>query len=123
MKQDLTEAQLDLLRHMLGINTPWDRTPRTYRNYAAATPGDSRFIELERIGAVVRYVARGGKEYHWYKCTEAGRFAAIRSHRDIRYGKAKRRYRKFLSVSDCCPDLTFKEFLTHPDFKDLRENA
>ena len=120
---DLTNNQLYTLRHMLGINTPNDRVPRPYRNYAAVTPEDPEYIELKRLGAVERYVCQGSAEYHWYRCTEAGKLAAMRSHRKIRRTKSQRRYVKFLDVSDCYQDLTFREFLTHPYFKDARESA
>lgn len=120
---NLTKAQLHTLRHMLGINTPNDRVPRPYRNHAAVPPGDPEYIELERLGAVERYTCRGSAEYHWYQCTEAGKLAAMRSHRAIRRTKPQRRYVKYLDMSDCYQDLTFKEFLTHPYFKEARESA
>ena len=121
---NLTEKQLDILRHMLGINTPNDRIPKPYRNYACVNPGDSEFVELEKLGAIERYETWDkDTQYYWYKCTVAGRLAAMRSHRKIRKSKPKRRYSAYLNMIDCCPDLTFKEFLTHPHFKDVRNNA
>ena len=120
----LTEKQLDILRHMLGINTPNDRIPKPYRNYACVNPGEPEFVELAERGAIERYETWDkNTQYHWYKCTESGRLAALRSHRDIRKSKAKRKYSVYLDLTDCCPDLTFKEFLTHPDFKDARNRA
>jgi len=120
---DLNDAQLHTLRHMLGINTPRDREPRPYRNYAAVNPGDPEFVELERIGAVERYEPRGPSDYHYYRCTDAGKQAAMRSHRAIRMPKAKRVYARFLSVRELCPDLTFREYLTSEDFADARRDA
>lgn len=122
---DLTNEQLHTLRHMLGINDPYMRVTKPYRDYAAVNPGDPGFAELERIGAVRKYrvAQKGVTDYHWYTCTEEGRLAAIRSHRTIRKTKAQRVYNKFLHLSDCCPDLTFGEFLTGSDFRQSRDEA
>ena len=121
----LSKDQLYTLRHMLGINTPDDRIPRPYRNYAAVNPGDKEFAELERLGAVeMREPATPGRSlYDYFVCTEAGRLAAMRSHHTIRHSKSKRRYAKWLDISDCFPDLTFKDFLTREQFREARENA
>ena len=119
----LNEKHLDTLRHMLGINTPDDRIPKPCRNYAAVSPGDAEFVELERLGAVERYEARGGSEYDWFRCTEAGRLAAMRSHRDICKTAPQRRYAAYLDLSDAIPDLTFKDFLTLPEFAKTRSEA
>ena len=108
----LSEHQFDLLRHMLGINTPEAAAPAPYRNYAAVNPGDREYIELERLGAVERYRAASPREsYDYYRCTPAGQAAALASHRRIRHPKGKRVYLRFLSVRDALPDLTFREFL------------
>ncbi|MBW2342528.1 MAG: hypothetical protein JRF53_00685 [Deltaproteobacteria bacterium] len=120
---NLTEEQLYTLRHMLGINKPNDRIPRPYRNYAAVNPGDQKFAEMERLGAVERYEARAGSDYDYFQCTAAGKLAAIRSHRTIRKAKPQRRYSRFLDLCDAIPELTFKEFLTEPEFADIRESA
>jgi hypothetical protein len=120
---NLSEEQLHTLRHMLGVNTPYDREPRPYRNYAAVNPGDPKYVELERLGAVENCGKTTWSEYDYYRCTEAGKAAAIQSHRNIRYSKSKRRYWKFRDIMDCCPGLTFKEFLTNPEFKEVRRLA
>jgi hypothetical protein len=106
---------------MLGINTPGDRLPRPYRNYAAVTPGDPEFIELERVGAVEIYSRRG--EYDWYRCTDEGKIAAMRSHRGIRYSRPKRRYIRYLNVRESIPSLTFRDFLVDPQFARIRADA
>ncbi len=36
------DKQLHTMRHMLGINTPYDAEPEPYRNYAAVAPGGDR---------------------------------------------------------------------------------
>lgn len=115
---------LDMLRHMLGINTPEQRVPTPYRNYAAVNPGDPLFVELTALGMVERYrVAGGDFEYDYYRCTEAGRLAAMRSYRTIRLSKSKRVYARFLNISDAYGDLTFREFLTSPRFAEARRDA
>lgn len=120
----LTSKQLHTLCHMLGINTPYDRVPKPYRNHAAVNPGDPEFVELERLGAVKKFrTPKFGTEYDWYECTEEGKLTAIRLHRDIRKNRKQRTYHKFLEVLDCCPDLTFKEFLTSEEFRETRKNA
>lgn len=117
----LTDKQLDILRHMLGINTPHDKQPRPYRDYFCAGKGDEKLAELARLSAVTMY--RSDATYDWYTCTEAGRAEAMASHKSIRYSKARRMYSKFLDCRDCFPDLTFKQFLTHEQFSDSRLNA
>lgn len=112
---DLSAAQLSTLRHMLGINTPEVSKPWPYRNYYCASPGQPEMAELARVGAVELYATRGG--YEWFRCTDAGKAAAIASHRSIRYPEARRRYIRFLDVRECCPDLTFREFLTDPRYR------
>jgi hypothetical protein len=118
---NLNPYQLRTLRHMLGINTPEDARPKPYRNYYCANPQEAQMLELLRLGAIELYDTRGG--YEWYRCTDAGRAAAMASHKTIRYTRAKRRYLKFLEVSDCWPDLTFREFLTHPRYEATRRSA
>jgi hypothetical protein len=118
MSEPLNPYQLRTLRHMLGIDKPEMDQPVPYRNYYCANPGEPEMLELVRLGAIELYATQGG--YEWYRCTDAGRAAAIASHKTIRYSRAKRRYIKFLDVSDCMPDLTFREFLTSPRFKQSR---
>jgi hypothetical protein len=106
---------------MLGINDPSQRVPKPYRNYAAVEPGDSEFIELHRIGAVEPY--KLSKDYQYYRCTEAGKLAAIQSHKSIRYTKKRRVYLKYLHIADALPDLTFREFLVEDEFRQARFEA
>lgn len=118
----LTGQQLSTLRHMLGITDPAVLHPRSYRNYAAATPGDPEFLELERLGMVSR-IDRPTKpfsEYEWYRCTDMGISEAFRSHCRIRYPRSERRYVAFLRLREALPDLTFKEFLIRPEFEKIR---
>jgi hypothetical protein len=117
----LIDEQLRILRHMLGIDLPDVRAPRPYRDYYCANSGDERLQELALLGAVRLYRQRDG--YDWYCCTDAGRAAAFESHKRIRLPKAKRIYRRFLNVRDACQDLTFRQFLTSPEFAQTRRDA
>lgn len=117
----LTSEQLRILRHMLGIDDPYMAKPKPYRNYYCANPGDPKLHELARLGMVVLYSTHGS--YEWFATTTAGRDAAVASQKAIRHTKAKRLYAKFLDVSDCFPDLTFKKFLTDPHFAETRRAA
>lgn len=121
----LNAAHADMLRHMLGINDPAVGRPKPYRNHAAVTPGDPLFVELAELGLVERYhaVGDGGSAYDYFRCTEAGRSAAMASHRACRWPRPRRRYHRFLALGDVFPDLTFREFLTDPMFADVRRTA
>lgn len=118
---NLTPEQLRILRHMLGIETPRDRFPAPYRDYYCANPGDADLYELQRLGMVRLYSTRDG--YEWFCTTDAGRAAAMDSHRTIRYSRGRRVYCKWLRISDCLPDLTFRDFLTRPEFAESRKAA
>lgn len=112
---------LDMLRHMLGINDPAKRRPEPYRNYAAVEPGNPRFLAMEAAGLVERYKQAGPvSPYDYYRCTETGRLAAMRSFRGIQYNPKRRRYLAFLDLRDCRPDVTFREFLTESEYAEAR---
>lgn len=111
---------LRVLRHMLGINTPDDRVPKPYRDYYCANPGDKKLHAMMALGLVEIY--RSDK-YEWFTTTDAGRAAGMASHRTIRNTKAKRIYSKFLDCKEAFQDLTFRDFLTHDDFRETRRAA
>lgn len=122
MALELSAEQLHTLRHMLGINTPDDRAPRPYRDYYCAAAGDKEMAEMAAIGAV-ELLPNAFWTGDYYVCTPAGRAAAMASHRTIRHTKAQRVYSKFLDVKDALGDLTFREFLTEPEFAQTRREA
>mgnify|MGYP003588762593 CR=1 FL=1 len=118
---DLTDEQLRKLRHMLGIDKPEERDPKPYRDYYCANKGNADLLQMARQGAVRLY--RQCEDYDWYTTTEAGKAAAIVSHRKIRLPKSKRMYSKFLDIADVHADLTFREFLTSPAYAEARAAA
>lgn len=117
----LTDEQLRILRHMLGIDTRDERNPQSYRDYYCAAKGDKQLKELAELGAVRLY--RTDEHYEWYTTTEAGADAARASQRAMLHPRSKRMYSKFLDVRDCCEGLTFKEFLTGQQFKETRDSV
>jgi hypothetical protein len=117
----LTEEQTRILRHMLGIDKPDERDPKAYRDYYCANPGDPELHALAGLRMVEIYSREG--RYEWFRTTAAGRAAAIASHRTILEPKAKRVYSRYLDVKDALGDLTFREFLTHPQFAETRRAA
>jgi len=115
-----TAEQLRILRHMLGINTPNDAKPKPYRDYYCAPSGDKALLELAEMGLVEMY--RQDRQ-DWYTTTRKGRKLAMDSHASIRKTKAQRVYSTFLNVRDAFPDLTFRDFITEPQFADTRRAA
>lgn len=116
-----TDAECSVLRHMLGIDKPEEQHPKAYRDYFCANPDDPQLMAMECRRLVECYSSHGG--YVWYRCTDAGRAAAFRSHKATRYPKSKRVYLRFLRISDAYPDLTFKEFLSSKRFAEARRDA
>lgn len=117
----LTAKDLDTLRHMVGLNDRWavvDESKPPWRNYFCASPGDEQMARLVALGMVERYSVSGG--YEWFQCLAAGLDAARQSFKTIQPSKASRRYAKFLDLHDVNPDLTFRQFLTAPEFAEAR---
>lgn len=117
----LAADQLQTLRHMLGIDLPDAKDPKPYRDYYCASRGDADLAELARLGAVRLY--RPCEHYDWYTTTNAGRAAALASHRQIRHPKPRRIYAAYLDTADAQPGLTFHEFLTSPAYAQVRAAA
>jgi hypothetical protein len=118
---DLTDKQLQTLRHMLGIDDPYKRRPEPYRNYYCAPKVCPELRELERLGAVRQYATT--EQWDWFECTDEGRLSAMRSFRSIQKNKAARRYSVFLDCRECNEGLTFREFLTAPYYAEARARA
>ena len=115
---NLTQTDLEILRHTLGLNTLEPKS-KPYRNYYAADPKDPKIARLCDLG-LMEYRSKCGDMFYFH-CTAMGKKAALESM--PKWTKGKRIYRAFLSVRDCCADLTFREFITHPHFAKTREEA
>lgn len=121
MVKSLTPEQEQILRHMLGIDNDYEPNPEPYRDYYCANRGDQSLRALEALGMVSRYSDHSG--YDWYTTTDLGKDAALSSQRRMLAPKKRRVFRRYLEISDTCPDLTFREFLVSPEFVDARRNA
>lgn len=103
----MTKAQMHILRHSLGLDE--EGRGEAYRNYYVCDP-DPDCEALVSLGLMACQ-----KSPDWicgrltYIVTEAGKRAATEGVKPL--SKSKLRYLEFLRVSDCCPDLTFKQFL------------
>ena len=115
----MTDEQLSVLRHMLGIDVNDTRDPPEYRDYYCANPGNALLHGMADLGLVELYRTDGG--YEWFCTTDTGKAAARASQRAMLLPKSKRIYRRWLSVSDALPDLTFRDFLTRREFVDIRK--
>lgn len=120
-RMNLSDEQLRILRHMLGIDKPDEAAPEPYRDYYCACRGDANLEALASLGAVRLY--RRSDRYDWYCTTGAGRAAAIASHRKIRHRKPKRMYARYLDIADAHTGLSFREFLTSPEYAEARGAA
>lgn len=130
-----TAEELDTLRHMLGINTPWVKRPEPTRDYFATGAGDLKMVWLELLGAVRLYATDWplNPSLHWYCTTALGRAVAMASFKPYAaqhewYGgrrrmQGARRYSKFLDYKECDSRLTFKKFLTQPEYAEARKAA
>jgi len=117
----LSNEQLRILRHMLGIDVCDTPRPNEYRDYYCANPGDERLLDLQRLGMVEKYRVAAG--YEWFTTTDAGKAAARASQQAMLLPKRRRIYLRWLSVKDACPDLTFRDYLVRPEFADDRKAA
>ena len=110
---------------MLGINNVGNgRRPEPYRDYYCAGAGNQEMADLVKLGAVEQYAPAAPSSYEWFRTTEAGRLAAIQSWRGkFAQTKAKRVYSRFLDCAEVDQDLTFRDFLTNPNYAEIRREA
>lgn len=118
---EMTAQQLQILRHMLGIDTDDVPNPPEYRDYFCANVGDPEMMMLRDAGMVHMYRRAGG--YEWWATTDRGKEAARASQRAGLKPKPARVYARFLDVADALPGLTFREFLTNGRFAEHRRSA
>jgi hypothetical protein len=119
---NISPDELRVLLHTLGLTDPYRAEP--YRNHFVAGIGHDDLPHLDRLcdlGLMERRRGVGMRETDMlYVATEAGQQYAIEQHAKRKPSRAKRRYRAFLNLKDCCPDLGFREFLTNPQFAEYR---
>jgi len=117
----MKDEQLRILRHMLGLTDLYKAIPEPYRNYYCANPGNEILHELQTLGMVKLYNICDN--YEWFTATDLGKSKAIESFWKLQKPKKARRYVCFLRIRDIYNQLTFKEFLTLPEFKTHRTNC
>lgn len=121
----LSKEELHILRHSLGL----DDTGRgkQYRNsyvLGPECPDFAKLKDLESRGLMSDLGPRsifGGM--HGFTVTPAGRAIAATPDPLPHKERGRRVYRYWLSISDCFPDSTFKDFLTRPEFVGSRQRA
>jgi hypothetical protein len=114
----ITPQQIHILIHSLGLS---EDTAVPYRNYYCAAPEDRSLDPLVEAGLMVR--GRSGEEWggQYYHVTEAGK-AIAQQHRPRRVETRRQRtYRNYLMVKDAFQQLTFREFVMVPQWKEARE--
>ena len=120
-----TPEQIATLRHMLGLTDDTQRKLVSYRNHYATEKGDEHIAAMVEAGLVesVDFGAElaGGLEI--YITTAKGRSIADANVRKTRRSKGARLYARFLDISDVRPRLTFREFLTSPEYAQTRREA
>lgn len=119
--QTLTAEALGILHHALGVSDPYQCDQPPYRNHFVAGQGhddEPLLLQLVQQGLMVVRESKltGGDAL--YVVSDRGVDIALKSR--PRVPQKKLLYRRFLSVRDCCPDLTFREFLTSPEFAECR---
>lgn len=110
----LSGARLCLLWHTLGISDPFHPNREPYRNHYVTGEGGSdwdNLMALVRSGHMARYRHALTSEVDWvFVATDLGLQTALATR--PRVSRRKLRYHNFLCIKECCPDLTFHEFLT-----------
>lgn len=120
-EQDITPKQIDILQHSLGLSKRHDKPYRNY--YAVYADSDA----IEDLDALVKagLMAKGGKspvnsDMVYYYVTDEGRKVAFEHLPKDTRTRGQKRYERFQNAKDAFPDLTFKQFLTDPYFKEAR---
>lgn len=127
MTSGVTTAGLGILLHTLGLTDPMTKEP--YRNYFVAGPGHDDLPTIKMLcwaGFMKEHTSSGGlpfcdKDDRLFLVTDIG-ISVAQKHRP-KISRGQRRYRRFLSVADAWPDLTFREFLISPDFAQYRSEG
>jgi hypothetical protein len=117
----MKDEHLKVLRHMLGINDPYMAKPESYRDYYCANIGNKTLHELKKLGMVRLYFTCD--KYEWFTTTDLGKSKAIESFWLLQKPKKARRYLCYLKIKEVNSQLTFKDFLTLPEFKPCHANC
>jgi hypothetical protein len=115
---------LEILRHMLGVTDTTARDAKPSRDHYAAEPGDPTLASMAEAGLVrlarTKSPIAGGLDI--YITTDLGRATAMVSARRLRKPRGARVYSRWLDVADVV-NVTFKDFLTRPEWAEVRRNA
>lgn len=113
-----------ILAHALGIEHQQDRRePNEYRNHYVCNEGEPEVTQLVEAGLMVlasRPTWTGGAVQ--YAVTEAGKAQARAFWKSRQHPKKRRVYAAFMRISDM-REVTFREFLTSPEYAECRRNA
>ena len=115
------DPELEILLHTLGLD--YNKSIEPYRNHFVAGPGHSdmpiilRLIERGFMAETSPpgFLPQGDRVF---TVTAAGIVFALKNRPQLpKRTRAQRRYDAFVEIADVYPDLTFREFLTHPKFE------
>lgn len=107
----MTKQQLQIVQHSLGVDQ-YGRGEQ-YRNFFCAGGKDEDVCrELIALGYMQQHPTSALSPYFNCSVTESGK-AAMRaeSPKPPRLTRGQQRYAEWLSMSDCCPDLSFGDYL------------
>ena len=107
----MTAEQLGLLQHSLGVDQ--HGRGRMYRNFFCAGGSDEQVCrELIDLGYMKQHRTTEMLPYFNCSVTEAGKVAMLaESPKPPKLTPGQQRYRKWLDVADCYPDMTFGDWL------------
>ena len=134
----MTPELIHILQHSLGCDQYGQTDYRGHdegdgcwhysRNRFVTDPAGQDGIRCQELGSMGFMADHGPQSIaggmHCYTVTAAGRDAMIQqSPKKPKVSLGRRRYRAFRDLCEVCPDLTFHEFLTHPNFAESRARA
>lgn len=113
-----TDEEMQILRHSLGL--AYDGSGQAmYRDYYCDNvPCSAEMDSLVEKGLMVRGRKINDGQSQYFHVTEAGKKLAYQPAKKL--PKAKRVYRAFLDLD---MGISFREFITHPDFAEYRKNC
>jgi len=118
------KEHLHILQHSLGLDDYGQG--RQYRNHFVTGPGSKDWDACRALTEAGLMTENKGHSLltdgdSVFYVTPAGiEFVAKNSPMPPKVPRDRRRYLAFLDLTECCPDLTFKQFLTEPRFAAYR---